>query len=226
MPEALRIAIVGAESTGKSSLAEALAQRLAGEFGLACAVVGETLREWCALHGRTPRPEEQRGIAEEQQRRIDAAASGPFDVVLCDTTALMIAVYSELLFEDGSLVEFGRAAQAGADFTLLTALDLPWVADGLMRDGPHVREPVDRLVRGHLAACGCTWAVVAGTGEDRCTQAVDALRPLLARVRGGEAGSGLFSSLLASGNGAARAPASCERCDDPACELRSLQPPR
>src|ERR1700743_3626614 len=83
----LRVAVVGAESTGKSVLARALADALADEFGLRCAVVDEYLREWCDHEGRTPRAEEQMGIALEQVRRIDAAASQPgLDVLLCDTT--------------------------------------------------------------------------------------------------------------------------------------------
>ena len=44
---ALRLAIVGAESTGKTVLARALAERLAPLTGLRCAWVGEWLREWC-----------------------------------------------------------------------------------------------------------------------------------------------------------------------------------
>jgi nicotinamide riboside kinase len=222
MPEALRIAIVGAESTGKTALALALEQRLGDEFGLSCARVAEYLREWCDTHGRTPRPQEQLGIATEQQRRIDAAAASGVDVVLCDTTPLMIAVYSELLFGDRSFADFARAGHARSDFTLLTALDLPWVADGLQRDGPHVREPVDRLVREQLAACGCSWGVIAGTGDARAGQAIDALRPVLARWarRPGTPGR-LFSALLATGVGAPRPQSLCELCDDPACEHRA-----
>jgi len=219
MPEPLRIAIVGAESTGKSALAEALETRLEAEFGLRAARVDEFLREWCVAAGRTPRADEQLGIATEQQRRIDAAAADGADVVLCDTTPVMIAVYSELLFADRSFVEFARACHARADFTLLTALDLAWVEDGMIRDGPHVREPVDRLVRGHLAAVGGPWAVVAGSGAARADNALAALRPLLAaRARAGDAPRGLFGALLAAGTGPRQPPACalrgwCELCD-------------
>ena len=73
---ALRIAIVGAESTGKSELAQALARHLASDFGLRAACVGEYLREWCDAHGRTPRADEQLGIAQEQQRQLDRDAAG------------------------------------------------------------------------------------------------------------------------------------------------------
>ena len=57
-----------------------------------------------------------------------------------DTTALMIAVYSDLVFADTGLYDDALAAQRRVDLTLVTALDLPWLADGLMRDGAHVRE--------------------------------------------------------------------------------------
>ena len=218
-PAPLRIAIVGAESTGKSVLARALADALTREFGLRCAVVDEYLREWCDREGRTPRADEQMGIALEHARRIDAAASQPdVDVLLCDTTPLMVAVYSDLLFDDRALQPVARDCQRTMDITLLTSLDLPWVADGLQRDGPHVREPVDTRVRALLAEWGTTWSLVSGSGPARVTSALDALRPLLrGRARAGRS-TGLFSRLLGSLEGPPAAPWVCERCDDPGCE--------
>ena len=99
---ALRIAIVGAESTGKTALAQALAQRIGALSGLRSTWVREHLRAWCDAHGRTPRPDEQAAIAAQQQALIDSAAA-THAVVVCDTTPLMTAVYSEWLFSDLSL---------------------------------------------------------------------------------------------------------------------------
>jgi nicotinamide riboside kinase len=218
MPAALRIAIVGAESTGKSTLALALARRLGEDFGLQAACVPELLRAWCDAHGRTPTAPEQWEIARGQQAAIEAAARGA-EVVVCDTTPLMTAVYSRMIFDDGGLDELARAAHATIGFTLLTALDLPWIADGLMRDGPHVREPVDRLVRARLVGWGVPWAPVAGTGEARVASALDALRPALAAFgRGAAAPLGLFTALMASGVGPRGLARVCELCDDPDCE--------
>ena len=174
------IAIVGAESTGKSTLAAALALRIAEQTGLRCALVGEFLREWCDREARTPRADEQLAIAREQQRRITAATLD-HDIVVADTTALMIAVYSQLLFDDASLVPMAIAAQREVAATLLTALDLPWVADGHQRDGEHVREPVDRALRTLLVAHGLAWSVVGGSGAARLAHAFDAVSPLLAK---------------------------------------------
>ena len=217
--EPLRVAIVGAESTGKSDLARALADGLALEFGLRCGVVDEYLRDWCDSEGRTPRADEQMGIAREHALRIaQAAARTDLDVVLCDTTPLMVAVYSDLLFDDRSLEPVARECQQRMELTLLTSLDLPWVADGLQRDGPHVREPVDARVRARLNAWGVTWSLVSGTGPARVASALDALRPLL-RERARQARtSGLFSRLACSLEGPPGPRWICERCDDPACE--------
>jgi len=214
------IAIVGAESTGKSTLAAALAPRIAEQTGLRCTVVGEVLREWCDLRGRTPRADEQLAIAAEQQRRIEAAAA-EHDVVVADTMPLMVAVYSRLLFDDDSLVPMAIAAQRGAAATLLTALDLPWVADGHQRDGEHVREPVDRQLRELLLAHGLAWSVIRGTGGDRLEHAFDAVSPLLATLA--LPGAGLFSRLAARD---AAMPAwrwVCEKCDVPDCEHAALR---
>ena len=216
--ETLRIAIVGAESTGKSVLAHALADALASEFGLRCAVVDEYLRLWCDERGRTPRADEQMGIALEHARRIDEAATSPdLDVLLCDTTPLMVAVYSDLLFDDRALEPAARDCQRRMDHTLLTSLDLPWVADGLQRDGPHVRAPVDARVRARLADWGTGWSVVSGSGAARTTAALDAIRPLL-RTQGQRGSTGLFSRLQASRAGPPPPSWICELCDDPRCE--------
>ncbi len=218
-PAALCVAIVGAESTGKSALAGALDDALARDFGLRCARVDEYLREWCDAHARTPRADEQLGIAGEHARRIAAAAARPdVDVVLCDTTPLMVAVYSDLLFDDRSLEPLAAACQRRMDATLLTSLDLPWVADGLQRDGPHVREPVDARVRARLNDWGVAWSLVSGAGPARAAHALDALRPLLRRrARQGPA-TGLFSRLAGSLAGPPGPAWVCERCDDPQCE--------
>lgn len=220
MSAALRIAIVGAESTGKTVLAQALAGRLAALSGLRCTWVGEWLRDWCAQAGRTPRRDEQAAIAAQQHRLIDAAAEA-HDVVVCDTTALMTAVYSDIVFGDRSLDAWAMAEHRRCDLTLLTALDIDWVADGLQRDGPQVRAPVDSRVRALLTGHGLAWSLVAGQGEARLEAALDAAAPLLRRRAA--PGAGLFSRLAAREAQAAAWRWSCSDCDVPGCEHALLR---
>lgn len=167
------VAILGAESTGKTTLAQQLAQRLRAR-GLRTAVVAEFLREFCDREGRTPRPDEQAGIADEQWRRIEAARREA-DVVVADTTPLMIAVYSDYVFGDTALYDAALARQRQCTHTLLTGLDLPWQPDGLQRDGPQVRGPVDALIRGALQRGALPFAVIYGEGEARADAALAAL---------------------------------------------------
>ncbi len=217
------IAIVGAESTGKTQLARDLAQALAQHTELAATWVPEVLRDWCEAHGRTPRADEQAAIAREQQARIDAAAA-THRVVVADTTALMTAVYSRLLFADDSLRDFAIAQHRRLSLTLLTALDLPWRPDGLQRDGPHVRAPVDALVREWLIAGGIEWSVVSGEGDARLQSALDALAP---RLRAWPApGRGLFTRLAARNAAPSARPWFCESCDSPECEHALLMQQR
>ena len=91
----------------------------------------------------------------------------------------MIAVYSDLVFGDASLYADAEAEQRGYGLTLLTALDLPWQADGLQRDGPQVREPVDRRIRAALARAGVAFEPVSGSGGARLETALAAVRRAL-----------------------------------------------
>jgi nicotinamide riboside kinase len=220
MAEARLIAIVGAESTGKTTLAAALAPRLARDTGLRVAWVPEVLREWCDNMGRTPQAHEQAALVRAQNERITIAAAA-HDVVVCDTTALMTAVYSRYVFGDRSLDARAVALHRRMSLTLLMALDLPWQPDGLQRDGPQVREPVDNLLRELLVTHGLPWSLVSGRGDARLEAAVDAVAPLLrpATAAAGS-GSGLFTRLAGRNAEPAARAWRCENCDDAACEHR------
>ena len=211
----LRVAVLGAESTGKTTLARVLAAHLNTNASPVSAV-HEVLREWCDREGRTPRPDEQLGIAQEQARRAETAWAGAG--VVADTTPLMTAVYSDLLFGDRSLYDFALDHQRHYHLTLLTGLDLPWVADGLQRDGPQVREPVDALVRAALTRAGIAFHTVYGQGDARFAQAVSTLSNttyLIANYQEPTGTQARFDSKYASNWSWP-----CDKCSDPACEHR------
>jgi hypothetical protein len=113
------------------------------------------------------------------------------------------------------------AAQRGVAHTLLTALDLPWVADGHQRDGEHVRVPVDSAVRELLMAHRLGWSVVGGQGAERLEQAIDAVSPLLATLA--PPGAGLFTRLAERDAAAPAWTWVCEKCDVPDCEHAALR---
>ena len=205
------IAIVGAESTGKSWLARTLTELLR-ERGETAHWVQEHLRQWCERAGRTPHPHEQLGIAQTQAERVLAIDSG---TVIADTTPLMTAIYSHHLFGDEGLYPMALEHQRLYDLTLVTGLDLPWVADGLQRDGPHVRAPIDGLLRQSLSQAGLAFRVIYGQGLARLNNALLALGlPPQDKAAWDRRESAQFA--LNEG----RTPWLCEKCSDAECEHR------
>jgi nicotinamide riboside kinase len=171
-----RIAVIGAECVGKTELAQRLAQTLPGLW------IPEYLREFCENTQRTPRSEEQAQILAEQRQREDEAIaraqSQRLEWVLADSAPLVTAAYSELLFEDVSLHEEAIVHHVRYHATLLLVPDLPWVADGIQRDGPAVRAAFHALLLQRLQQAGLPFALVGGIGEQRLQAASAALRGL------------------------------------------------
>ncbi len=225
------VALLGAESTGKTTLAFGLGEALRAR-GLRVAVVEEYLREFCDRRGRTPRRDEQAAIAAEQARRIEAACAN-HQVVVADTTALTTAVYSDIVFGDLSLYPSAMAShRRRASLTLLTALDLPWQADG-MRDGPHAMAPVDLLFRTHLRQAGLAYGVVAGQGPARLAHALAGVEHAMklppagadaGHTRAGREARAHAASMEEEQARWQRWRMACERCSDPDCERRCLFP--
>jgi len=208
---ALTVCLLGGESSGKSTLAKALHRHLSEAWGMTVVLVPEHLRTWCSQQGRAPLAHEQAALADEQARQIEQAQARPgIDLVLTDTSALMVAAYSELYFDDLSLYERALVHQRRCDLTLVMGLDLPWVADGLFRDGPSVREATDRLLRREMEQAGIAFHAIYGREQERLSNAL--------RIIGHRLGRALVPSPSAA---LARPPDwVCERCSDPDCEHR------
>ncbi len=199
----MKIAILGAECTGKTQLAQALHRQLAATHP-AIRLISEYLREWCDRQGRTPRAEEQRHIAQTQMQRVNAHA--PSTLVLSDTAPLMTAIYSDLVFGDTSLYTEAVAQHRAFALTLVTGLDLPWVADGIQRDGVAMRARVDQRLREILLQHGMAFSMVYGQGAARCQSALQAI------------GYAMGTPPPEAQRSRWKWP--CEKCSDPQCEHR------
>ena len=146
-----RLGLIGAECTGKSTLAQSLSVDLSG------VVVSEYLRGFVDQHGRTPTQDEQYLILWNQSRaEEEAAAITTQPVLIADPAPLMTAIYSVAYFDDSSLVEAGIAHARGYDLLVWCDDDIAWVADGGQRDGEvqraHVHSVIREIVTGHLSA--------------------------------------------------------------------------
>lgn len=174
--QAQLICLIGPECTGKTTLAQALAQQLDGPW------VPEYLRTFCDARGRTPVPQEQAHIMETQYQQEEAAlqcanAQGQ-RWVFCDTAPLLTAIYSVFVFGDKSLLASARMLHTRYALTLLLESDIAWQADGMQREGDHVRAPIQAMLEAELARTGRPVVRVSGTGPARLAAALQAIAAL------------------------------------------------
>lgn len=165
MKPVLRIAILGAESSGKSTLAAALALHYDTVW------VPEYLREFVETEGRVPFEHDQLRIAQVQMEREHASAALARRILLCDTTPFMTAIYSGVYWGrvDAQLAALDRLYDYAA--TLVTAPDGPWVPDGLQRESEAVRQSVHQAVIDKLERRSIAYTLVSGSLEQRLPQA-------------------------------------------------------
>ena len=170
----LRIAILGTASSGKTTLAAALAERYQTVW------VPEYLREFVDTAGRVPVAEDQIHIARTQLVREQAAAASARRFLFCDTSPLMTAVYSRHYFDgiDAELAVLADAHARDYALTLVTAPDIPWIADGLQRESEEVSIIIHRMLHEELSARGIPYVPISGGVQQRIALADDALAAL------------------------------------------------
>lgn len=157
------ICLHGAESTGKTTLAAALA----AETG--ALVVGEYGRSHCEAHSEPLTLCDLLLIGRAQQAMIAAAAEWAGPLLIADTDALMTAAWCEMLLGERP-AELMTAPRA--DLYLLLEPDLPWVDDGtrFFRD-PADRHRFARIVAQVLDDAGVPFERVSGHGDERLAAA-------------------------------------------------------
>ena len=162
-----RIGLLGGESTGKSTLAAALAARLETQW------VPEFGREhWEARQGALAY-DDLLHIADVQVAREDAMACDANRWLVCDTTPLTTLLYCEDMF--GRTEPALQAhAQRRYDMLFLCSADFPFVQDGTRRD-ESFRLAQQRAYVAALSARGMAFTTLRGSVDARVAQVLQAL---------------------------------------------------
>lgn len=178
-----RVVLIGAESTGKTTLAEQLAQCFATSW------VPEYGREYwerkvAGLNMDGPLPpftsEEFLHIATEQQRREEAAARSANRVLICDTNAFATGTWHERYMKHRSPEVDAIGRRDRVHLYLLAEPDFPFVQDGF-RDGEAIRNWMHQRFVEQLAGGDTPLLRITGPPEQRIEQAAAAVSNLLAR---------------------------------------------
>jgi NadR type nicotinamide-nucleotide adenylyltransferase len=184
---ATRVVVLGAESTGTSTVATRLAAAYAGRGGAFArtACVPEAGREYTAVKWQRARAAAAAAgahapaldeltwtaadfdaIAAEQTAREEQAAAGGSPLVVCDTDALATSVWERRYL--GAAAR-GRPPWAAAglprhDVYLLTSHEgVPWCDDGLREGDLAVRAAMTGWFAAALTAAGHSWVLLAGS---------------------------------------------------------------
>ena len=175
-----RVCVVGAESTGTTTLAQQLAAHYrtvwVPEYGreysekLAASGVDLWHYGW--------RSEEFTHIARVQQEREDAMARHANRVLICDTDALATAIWHERYLGRRSPEVEEIAFERHYNLYLLTGCEIPFVQDGI-RDGENLRQWMTNRFEEVLTHHALPWLKVSGPLEQRMLAATGAVDRLL-----------------------------------------------
>lgn len=177
---AARIVVLGAESTGSTTLAAALAAELGTlwvpEYGRE---LSETREGGLDAPWRSDEfdlvVDRQIAWEDEALRRV------PTPVLVCDTDVLATALWHERYVGFVADRLHARAAAHPPALYVLTGDEIPFVQDG-MRDGEHIRADMQERFREVLAAQSVPWLEVRGSVAERLAQALPAVRAAVARA--------------------------------------------
>lgn len=174
----MKIVVYGAESTGKTSLAKALADHYQTTW--AAEYAREYLQkkydnsgEICAVEDLIPIALGQ--IALEQE----ALANSRNNLIFCDTNPYQTYYYGTAYYRNFKHPGLWKLASAQHyDFYLLTYIDTPWVEDDL-RDKPEEREQMHRLFKNSLEENNFPYLLVKGSLEKRLKKATEKIDELI-----------------------------------------------
>ncbi len=163
------VCLLGPESTGKTTLARALAARF-GTF-----YVPEYGRLYCEIFGNACDVEDLRAIVRGQQALETAACRKAKTLLILDTDAVMTAIWADVLL--GARTPDLDRVDIPADLYLLAQVDVPFAPDAIryFPDQDDRRKFFERC-RAELERRKLAYVVVAGDDDARLSAALAAIR--------------------------------------------------
>lgn len=166
---ALRIVVVGAESTGTTTLSRDLADKLRVPW------VPEIGRYYTESILTTDNPwtdDDFYRIGHLQQAYENEMAKRSDGVIVCDTNAVATELWQRR-YMGRTTAEMRRIAAADkADLYIITGDEIPFVQDGI-RDGEHIRHRMHQWFIKHITKTGTPYIIVSGSKNERVQAALE-----------------------------------------------------
>jgi NadR type nicotinamide-nucleotide adenylyltransferase len=173
MPPIKKIVIIGPESTGKSTLTKALANKFGEPW------VEEYARPYLENLDREYQYDDLLEIAKGQLELEDLREKSAKRMLFCDTNLFVIKVWSDHKFLKTEPWILEQLQKRRYDFYLLTHIDIPWEEDPL-------REHPEPSMRGYfyqqylqiVRNSNVPFAVIQGNPEERLDRAIGAIKKI------------------------------------------------
>jgi len=167
-PKIVKIAIVGPESTGKSTMSAYLAKHYNTVW------VPEYARGYCENLTEPPTWQDEINMFEGQLQLEKDYLPKANQILICDTTFITVKIWSDEMFGQSPQQVLDALPNYHYDLYLLLDIDLPWQDDPL-RNFPTMREHFMEVWHKELKALNANYIVISGTGQNRYTSAVEAI---------------------------------------------------
>lgn len=164
-----KIAIIGPESTGKSTLAAQLADALQTVW------VPEYARMYIDQLDRPYKESDLLNIAKNQVALEDELLQQANRYLIVDTTLAIIRVWSDHKYGRCDPWILAEEAARNYDCYLLCDIDLPW-QDDPQREHPHLREHFFEVYKEYLESKSAPYCIVSGDGDERLEAALEFVR--------------------------------------------------
>lgn len=168
----IKVAVLGAESTGKTTLCRDLAEHFDSLW------VPEYMRNYLQAKWDNERhtctwndllPIAQGQIDLENELALQAEHTNGY--LFCDTSLFELMVYANWYYGDCPKEITKAALSHHYDLIVLTNVDIPWVADDL-RDSPHQREEISVFFENQLSGYQKLFYRVGGDRKERVHQVI------------------------------------------------------
>jgi NadR type nicotinamide-nucleotide adenylyltransferase len=174
MPHIPKIAVVGPESTGKSTMSDYLAAHYQ------TIAVPEYARGYCEKLTEPCTWQDEINMFYGQLALEEQLLPMANKILICDTTFITVKIWSEEMFGRSPQEVLDELPRHPYDLYLLLNIDLPWQDDPL-RNFPTKREYFMDVWHKELRALNADYVVISGTGTDRYESAVKAIDKFLAK---------------------------------------------
>lgn len=160
-----KVAITGPESTGKSTLSEALAKHYVTCW------VPEFARIYLNGLDRSYQKEDLVEIAKGQIEQEDRLLLRANKLLFCDTDLMVIKIWSQYKYHDIDPYIKAQYTTRDYDLYLLMDIDLPWEYDP-QREHPKKRAYFFDRFKNELERRNLLYKIVSGNHQERLTNAI------------------------------------------------------